>query len=231
FDPERLVFTGNPVRKELTTAHRLEGLAKFNLDDQLPVLFVTGGSAGARQINDAILSALPELLAFCQVVHLTGEHDLERVKFSVSRMGKVAHIDRYQVYGFLTGDMALALAAADVVVARAGANTIAELGVLGKPTVLIPNYEMAGHQVENARVLSRLGAVRVLDGSKLTTERLVGEIQRILGDSEEQGRLAKAIAQFGNPHAAGKLAELIQQVGRAGERAHVIQKPNIGSES
>jgi UDP-N-acetylglucosamine--N-acetylmuramyl-(pentapeptide) pyrophosphoryl-undecaprenol N-acetylglucosamine transferase len=227
FAPGRLVYTGNPVRAELALAHRLEGLVKFKLSDKLPTVFVTGGSGGAKQINDAILAALPELVSFTQVVHITGENELERVKFEISRMGKISDIERYQVYGFLSGDMALALAAADLVVARAGANTIAEMGVLGKPTVLIPNYEMAGHQVENARVVSRMGAARVLDGATLTTAKLVGEIRHILGDSDEQDRLAKAIRQFGNTDAAQSVAEVILEVGRAGESSGV-QKPNIG---
>jgi UDP-N-acetylglucosamine--N-acetylmuramyl-(pentapeptide) pyrophosphoryl-undecaprenol N-acetylglucosamine transferase len=129
------------------------------------------------------------------------------------------------------GEMALALAAADLVVTRAGANTIAELGVLGKPTVLIPNYEMAGHQVENARVLSRIGAARVLDGSTLTTAKLVGELKRIFGDPEEQKRLGVAIQAFGNKDAAMSLARVILKAGGAGERAPQVQKPNIEDKS
>lgn len=229
FDRAKLVFVGNPVRTELLKPHRLEGLAEFGLEATMPVLFVTGGSGGAAQINDAILAALPELLEFCQVIHLAGEGDYERVKFEVRRKGKVAHIERYHLYGFLLAEMAKALAAADVVVSRAGANTIAELAVLGKPTILIPNYQMAGHQVENARVLSRTGAVRVLDGQHLTTARLVGEIRKILDDPEEQARLEKGIRQFGNLEAAKSLAEVILGVGQASEQGRV-QKPNTGGD-
>jgi UDP-N-acetylglucosamine--N-acetylmuramyl-(pentapeptide) pyrophosphoryl-undecaprenol N-acetylglucosamine transferase len=225
FDAARLVFTGNPVRQELLQADRQQALAYFELDEALPVLFVTGGSGGAMQINDAIIRALPRLVEFCQVIHLTGEQDFSRVKFEVGRLGKVVHVERYHVFGFLMAEMAQALAVADVVLARAGANTIAELAVLGKPTVLIPNYQMAGHQVENARVLSRAGAVRVLDGAKLTVEQLVGEVKRLLDDPEEQGRLVRALAQFGRKDAARELAEVILAVGRVGDRG-VEQKPN-----
>lgn len=215
FDPERLVFTGNPVRNEIAKAHRLEGLAKFRLDEQLPVVFVTGGSRGAQQINDVVAESLPQLLEFTQVIHVTGEGELERVKFSVGRMGKLPNADRYHVYGFLMGEMAAGLAVADLVLARAGANTIAELAILGKPTVLIPNYEMAGHQVENARVLARQGAVRVLDGSKLTAEELVGEVKRLVGDQSEIERLSEGIRKLAKPDAAEELAKLILSV--AGE--------------
>jgi UDP-N-acetylglucosamine--N-acetylmuramyl-(pentapeptide) pyrophosphoryl-undecaprenol N-acetylglucosamine transferase len=218
FDPERLVFTGNPVRLEILKAHRLEGLAKFSLSSDLPVVFITGGSGGAQQINEAVVAALPQLLEFCQVIHLCGEQQYERVKFEVRRLGKVAHIERYHPYGFLMAEMPQALAAADIVLARAGANTIAELAVLGKPTVLIPNYQMAGHQVENARLLSRAGAVRVLDGENLTTDKLVGELKWLLTKPEEQDRLSRGIEQFGRRDAAMELARLIIEVGQAGER-------------
>lgn len=217
FDPQKLVFTGNPVRAEITKAHRLEGLAQFRLDEQLPVVFVTGGSSGARQINDVVVAALPQLLDFAQVIHLTGEGELERVKFVVGRLGKLANAGRYHVYGFLMAEMAAALAVADIVVARAGANTIAELAVLGKPTVLIPNYEMAGHQVANARVLARQGAVRVLDGSKLTADGLVGEMKRLVGDEAEQKRLSEGISKLAKPDAAEELAQLILTVGQGSD--------------
>ncbi|MDB5178447.1 MAG: N-acetylglucosaminyl transferase [Patescibacteria group bacterium] len=217
FDKSRLVFTGNPVRAELGKVHRLEGLAKFKLDSDLPVVFVTGGSQGSAQINDAILEALPQLLEHCQVLHLTGEREYQRVQFALRRMGKVPNIERYHSYGFLMAEMPAAMAVADVVITRAGASAIAELAFLSKPTVLIPNYEMAGHQVENARVLSRAGAVRVLDGSKLTTERLVGEVSRLVGDQDERERLGKALSQFSRPDAAQDLAKLILEVGRVGE--------------
>jgi len=229
-DRERLVFTGNPVRTDRLSAHRLEGLKKFELSDDLPVVLVTGGSLGAGQINDAVVGALPELLQSVQVIHLTGEGEYERVMFEVKRRGSMEHFDRYHAYGFLMAEMPLALAAADMVLARAGANNIAEFAALGKPTVLIPNYHMAGHQLENARVLSRAGAARVLDGSKLTPASLVGEVKRLVGDSEEQERLSRAIRQFAVPDAPERLAEVILAAGRAGERGEV-QKPNTEGEA
>ncbi len=224
FDRSRLVFTGNPVRPELLTAHRLEGMTKFKLEEKLPVVFVTGGSGGARQINEVLVRALPQLLEFCQVIHLTGDRDYERVRFDLSRLDKLKHAERYHPYGFLMAEMGMAFAAADIVIARAGATTISELAALRKPTVLIPNYEMAGHQVMNARLLARRGAVRVLDGSKLTPQILAGEVKRLVGDEDEQKRLSKAIGELAKPEAARELAELVLKVGShstngAGERA------------
>ena len=208
FDPAKLVFTGNAVRAELLRAHRLEGLAAFHLDSKLPVILVTGGSQGARQVNDVVLAALPELLERYQVIHQVGEGDIARVKFELSRQ-KLSHNERYRPVAFLLAEMPAALAAADVLVARAGAQTIAEAAVLGKPTVLIPNYQAAAHQQENAKVLARAGAARVLDGAKLTPALLVGEVRRILDDPHEQQLLGQGIQAFGRPQAATDLAKLI----------------------
>ncbi len=218
FDASKLIYTGNPVRAELTGAHRLEGLAKFKLDSNLPVVLVTGGSLGAQGVNNAIIEALPELVHFCQIIHLTGEHEMPRVEYELRQYGKFEHRDRYHPHAFLMSGMGSALAAADLVVARAGAGTIAELAALAKPTILIPNYQMAGHQVENARMLSRMGAARVLDESTLTIPRLVGEIKAVLGSETEQAALAKAIHQFATPNAARTLAEAILAAGEGRDR-------------
>jgi UDP-N-acetylglucosamine--N-acetylmuramyl-(pentapeptide) pyrophosphoryl-undecaprenol N-acetylglucosamine transferase len=229
FEPSKLVYTGSPVRRDLTRVSREEALAKLELDPRLPVLMVTGGSSGAAQINDAIVQALPELLPVCQVIHVTGEREHERVRFELRRQGEPPHIERYHSYGFLMAEWVHAMVAADVVISRAGANTIAELATLGKPTVLIPNYQMAGHQVENARVLSRAGAARVLDGSKLRTAVLVGEVRHLLEDQAEQGRLSSAIGEFAKPQAAVELAQVILDVGRGGDTTE--QEPNEGNEA
>ena len=210
------MYVGNPVRREILDAHRLEGLARFGLSDKLPVILVTGGSQGAAQINDVVVAALPELLQRYQIIHQTGDGELERIKFDLAHGEKIAHIDRYHPYDFILKDMGEALAAADLVVGRAGVGTINESAVLGKPTVLIPNYQMAGHQVANAKLLSRQGAARVLDGQTLTPAKLVGELDRIMGNPDELRRLGEGIRAFSRPKAAHDLAELILSVGRAG---------------
>jgi UDP-N-acetylglucosamine--N-acetylmuramyl-(pentapeptide) pyrophosphoryl-undecaprenol N-acetylglucosamine transferase len=214
FPVERLVFTGSPVRQELLSAHRLEGIAAFRLEATVPVILVTGGSQGAQQINNVILESLPELLNSYQVIHITGDGEFDRVKFELSRQSKLAHADRYHPIAFLLKEMPAAMAAADLLIARAGAQTIAEAAVLGKATVLIPNYQSAAHQLENAKVLSRAGAARVLDGSKLTSSKLVGEVRRLLDDPIELERLSRGIQAYGSLSAASDLAEVILVTGR-----------------
>jgi UDP-N-acetylglucosamine--N-acetylmuramyl-(pentapeptide) pyrophosphoryl-undecaprenol N-acetylglucosamine transferase len=232
FDANKLVYVGNPVRLDILTSHRLEGIAHFGLDESLPVILITGGSQGAAQINAVVLDALPQLVEKYQIIHQTGEGEIASVKFELTRRGKLAYSERYHPFGFLMGDMGLALAAADLVIGRAGVNNINDCAVLGKPAILIPNFEMAGHQVENAKVLSRQGAVRVLDGSRLTAAKFVAEIGRVLGDEAEQHRLSAAIRLFGHLEAATELAKLILEEGgegsEGGEGGEAIaeQKPN-----
>jgi UDP-N-acetylglucosamine--N-acetylmuramyl-(pentapeptide) pyrophosphoryl-undecaprenol N-acetylglucosamine transferase len=91
---EKLVFTGNPIRKDITASHRLEGIAHFKLDTSLPVILVTGGSLGARSINSALIKALPDLLEKYQVIHINVEKEFDRVNFEAKRM-ELKHPNRY----------------------------------------------------------------------------------------------------------------------------------------
>ena len=230
---DRLVYTGNPVRQEILRAHRLEGIAKFDLSDSLPVVLVTGGSQGARQINDAVVAALPALLDVTQVIHITGEGEYERLKFGRRAGGQLIHGERYKPFAFLLADMPLALAAADVIVSRAGVNSITEAAALHKPLILIPNREMAGHQVANAQLLSRAGAARVLTDHQLAPAKFVDEIRRVLEDSTERTNLETAVGQFARPDAAEAIARIVLDTGRQREAAriaHYKQKPNKDDE-
>lgn len=212
---DKLVFTGSPIRPEILKAHRLEGLAKFKLNPDLPVILVIGGSLGAKRVNEAIVDALKGLTEFCQVIHITGERDIERVRFEVKRL-QLAQPERYQAHSFLMGELAMALAAADVVISRAGANSIAELAALKKPTILIP----AGHlrdQETNAQVLARAGAVRVIPEPRLTPARIVSEVKLLTEDEAERARLSEHIADFAVDDAAERLAKLILTAGEKRE--------------
>ena len=213
FPKDRIEFVGNPVREDILKGHRLAGMTEFGLDDSLPVILVTGGSQGAAPLNDVVVGALPALLEFAQVIHLTGDTELGRVLFNVSRQTKLKNTERYHAFAFMGAEIALALASADIVVSRAGANTVAELAALRKPTILVPNYLMAGHQLVNAKLLARLGAVRVLDERSINPASLVAEIQGILGSEEAQLRLSNAIGKLARPNAARDLARIILAVG------------------
>lgn len=211
FAQNKLVYTGNPVRQELLNADVAKAKKHFGFKTSLPVVLVTGGSQGARAINNAIIKALPQLAQNFQIIHQTGEGEIEAVKFQVGRLN-IQHPERYRPVAFLADDMALAYAAADVVIARAGANTISELALLDKPTILIPNAAMAGHQVANAQLLARAGAVRVIGEDRLTPALLHRELTSIIGSAEEREYLVKHLAGFAVADAADRLAEELIKV-------------------
>jgi UDP-N-acetylglucosamine--N-acetylmuramyl-(pentapeptide) pyrophosphoryl-undecaprenol N-acetylglucosamine transferase len=211
----KLVYTGNPIRTEYLIKHRLEGVAYFHLDEKLPVVMVTGGSQGARAVNEVVVKALPELLKIAQVIHITGENEYDSVVKNMRKLNLSADlIKRYIVRAFLMHDMGLAYAASDVVISRAGANTIADLAALAKPAIIIPNYLMAGHQVDNAKALSRAGAAKVIQEQRLRPEILISQTKQILESNEEQSLLSQRIQTFGFKDAANRLAAVILVQGR-----------------
>ena len=208
----KMHFTGSPIRHQLLHPHRLEGLAHFGFTEDLPVVLVMGGSQGAKIINDVVIETLPKLVQLYQLIHLTGEKEIERVRFETSRL-RLSRPERYRPHAFLMEELGLALAASDIVVSRAGANAIAELAALQKPTILVPNPRLVGgHQTANARVLSRLGAVRVLPEAKLGSESLLNEIEHITGSQQIQAALSKSMKNFARLDADEQLADLIKMV-------------------
>ncbi len=204
---EKLVYTGNPLRQDVLSAHRLEGLAHFKLSGDLPVILITGGSQGAAAINEAVMASLPELTQRYQVIHVTGERNIEHVRFEFKRL-KLEHTERYLAFSFLSDDMGLALAAADLVIGRGGANTFSELAALGKPALIIPHPGLEDQMV-NTKALARLGAIKVIQQDRLTKSALIAQVDQILGSEKEQSMLTEAIKAFAVTDADQRLADLI----------------------
>jgi len=175
FSAKKKVLTGPLVRKGITGGDRGRALAAFGLETGRFTVFVMGGSGGAHAINRAMKEAAPELknIAGLQVLHQTGEKDVEDVKEGYRQAGVKAAVLPY------IHDMAGAYAAADLVVSRSGATTVAELAVCGKRAVLIP-YPFAAdnHQEHNARSLAELGNGEVLVQKDLTPSKLAAVIER-----------------------------------------------------
>ncbi len=223
----KLVYVGNPVRRELLGVHRLEGLAKFKLVADLPVILVFCGSQGSQVINKVVLASLAELTGRYQIIHVTGERNIEDVRFQVGRL-ELAYPQRYRAFSFLTDTMGAALAAADLVVGRGGATTLTELALLSKPAIIIPHSGL-DDQVLSATTLSRAGAIKVIPQGRLTVASLVSQIDQVLGSEEVQQELGRAIAGFALADADRRLAGLI--VVAAKQRTKPEQKPedNDGS--
>lgn len=224
---ERVEVTGNPVRADLAgadlTGLRGEALESFGLRRGRPTLLVFGGSLGAARLNDAVLDAAPRWgdPEAIQVLHVTGQRDHERVAaaWEASSAGVhavcVAFVER----------MELAYAAADVVLCRSGASTVAELAVAGLPGVLVPYpHGAADEQAANARALSERGGALLVPDSDLDGARLVAEVQPLLADPQRLSTMAAAARSVGRPDAADRLARLILDAaanGLPGSRASV----------
>ncbi|OKI48979.1 UDP-N-acetylglucosamine--N-acetylmuramyl-(pentapeptide) pyrophosphoryl-undecaprenol N-acetylglucosamine transferase [Micromonospora sp. CB01531] len=211
----RALVTGNPIRPEILAGDRGRALAAYRLDPDRPLLYVTGGAQGAVQVNNLIADILPDLLAACQVLHQCGEYSFDRMRQLAA--GLPEHLrNRYRVVAYVHDEMPDVLAAADIVVARSGAGTVAELTALGKACVFIPLIPTGGdEQRRTARHLAEAGAARMLAGPDATPERLREEIMMLLNHPNRRQQLADAARQYGRPHAAADVATaLIDAAGR-----------------
>lgn len=213
----RAVVTGNPIRPEILAGDRGRALAAYRFDPHLPLVYVTGGAQGAVQVNNLIAEILPDLLPGCQVLHQCGEYSFERMRQVAD--GLPGHLrERYRVVDYVHGDMPDVLAAADIVVARSGAGTVAELTALGKACVFIPLIPTGGdEQRQTARHLAEAGAARMVAGADATPARLREEIVTLLQHPDRRQQLADAARQHGRPDAAAAVATaLIDAAGRYG---------------
>ncbi|WP_018909398.1 UDP-N-acetylglucosamine--N-acetylmuramyl-(pentapeptide) pyrophosphoryl-undecaprenol N-acetylglucosamine transferase [Salinispora arenicola] len=211
----RAVVTGNPVRPDMLAGDPAAGRAAYGLEPDLPLVFVTGGAQGAVQVNTMVAEVLPDVLQRCQVLHQCGEYSLARMRQVAAELP--THLrDRYRVVDYIHGQLPDVLAAADIVVARSGAGTVAELTALGRPAILIPLVPTSGdEQRQTARYLAESGAARMLTGPDATGEALRAELLTLLDDAQRRHALAEAARHHGRPHAAAAaVAELIDAARR-----------------
>ncbi len=208
FPAHRVVVTGYPVRARFFRAECARARQHFSLDLDLPTITVLGGSRGAHQINAAIVGQFAELARAAQLIHITGQADEEWVKSEL--MGLSAELrSRVKVFGYLDEELPDALAAANIVVARAGAATLGEFPALGLPAILIP-YPYAGrHQEMNASFMVNAGAAIRIDDSR-AIEELPRLIKELLASPEQLAHMRAASRSLAQPQAARRLGELLR---------------------
>lgn len=214
--PGKAVVTGYPVRQEILALAGQRDLARQRLGllADLPVLLVFGGSRGARSINQALASALPELLPHCQVVHISGALDWPAAEAQAQRLSDEV-LPRYHAYPYLHDEMPLALAAADLVVARAGASTLGEFPALGLPSILAPYPYSGQHQEVNADYLAQRGATVKLPDAQLGTQ-LASTVLRLLEDPAELAAMSQAARSLAQPAAAEAIGRELQRLAQTG---------------
>ena len=205
----RIARTGIPVRKALMRVEPEGARQYLGLESGVPTIFILGGSQGAVRINEVVLSALPELVSFANVIHQTGPANFKNVE-AVSKvvLGNGPHASRYHPVNYLDQvSMQRAAGAASVVVSRAGATSIAEIGLWKRPAILIPIPESISHdQRENAYAYERTGAAIVIEEANLSEHLFVSEIRRIVDDPELAKRMVAASEGFTDADAARVLA-------------------------
>ncbi len=210
FPPEKIIVTGNPVRTDIQQADtQLEnGRKQFGLDAGKPTLLIIGGSQGARSINESIELGLSQLIsAGIQVIWQTGPAFIERAQAAVKATGSVL----IKPFDFIY-EMDRAYAVADAVVSRAGALSVSELCLVGRPAILVP-FPAASedHQTKNAMSLvDRNAALLVKDSQARTT--LVGEALSLLNNADQRAILTKQIKLLARPNAASDIAQEIRKL-------------------
>jgi UDP-N-acetylglucosamine--N-acetylmuramyl-(pentapeptide) pyrophosphoryl-undecaprenol N-acetylglucosamine transferase len=190
--------TGNPVRAEILAADPSQAYQRLGLDPQAPLLVVTGGGTGALALNRLVAAAAPRLIESFQVLHLTGRG---------RGVPPATDSPRYQAREFLVDEMPHVLAAATLVVSRAGMGTLTELAALGRPTLVVPMPD--SHQRANAEAFARLGAVEVADQASLSPDLLAERVLALLADPERRDRLGRSLASSMPRDAATRIAALI----------------------
>ena len=205
FPGEKIIKTGNPVRQNLENLKSLESeaLSFFNLKKEFPVILVLGGSLGAASINKSLSENINKLKdTDCQWLWQTGKHYYDNIKELVS----VSFCENISVHGFINR-MDYAYAAADIIVSRAGAGTISELCLVGKPIILVPSPNVAeDHQTSNAMALSEKGAAILLTDNQ-AAKSLADEAIKLISDINKRKLLSENILKMADRNADVRIAE------------------------
>jgi len=212
----RVVVTGNPVRGLVLDASRDEARRSLRIAEDRTVVLVMSGSGGARTINDAACEALPALLERddLHVVYSTGRRYFESVKARLSAAGIEDGFDGKLTMRPYICRVGEALAAADLVVSRAGGTSIAEITAVGVPAVLVPSPN-APHdqQLYNARAAERAGGAVVIADSAFDGRRMAAEVSALVDDRGRLERMARCSAGMGRPDAAARVAGELRRAG------------------
>ncbi len=205
-DSAKVVLTGTPVRAAILSGNAAAGRDHLGLTSDRKILLFFGGSLGATAINVVVHASLPQLLENFQVVHICGAGNIRT---------DLASLQNYHQLEYLHEQFGDLLACADLVVSRAGANSIYELLLCRKPHILVPLSRLAsrGDQIVNARTFANLGYSEVIEEEDLTAESLCAKIVSTLRDSDE---IIARIDRFQSPDAMAVIRDLILTAVRDG---------------
>ena len=215
FPADKIMLTGNPVRQALldTKLTRQEALQAFGLADDKKTVLLVGGSLGARTINESVLTHLDEIASSgLQFIWQTGKYYSAQIAEQLRQKGCPANL---KVLDFIT-DMGAAYRAADLVISRAGASSISEFCLIGKPVILVPSPNVAeDHQTKNAMALADRGAALCVKDAE-ATEQLIPLAIRTVADEAQLQSLSRNVLKMALPDSARIIAqEVIRLAGRS----------------
>ena len=199
---DKAVLTGSPIRAELLKGDRMAGLQYTNLSAARPIILVIGGSLGSVKVNTAVRHILPRLLEKFQVIHICGKGNLDE-----SLIGTPGYVQ----YEYVDSPLKHLFAAADMIISRAGANSICEILALRKPNVLIPLSAAAsrGDQILNANSFAKQGFSAVLEEEKLTDDTLY---ETVVNTYENRRHFIEAMETSHLNNAVETIKNLIEEV-------------------
>jgi len=216
-NPTKTLFTGNPVREDILEGDPIKAKEALGIKTSKQVLLVLGGSQGAKNINEVVVKILPRLLTTYEVIHQCGDKNFEETKELAGQAGVKAGRDGYHLFPFLRdakGELKNALAAADLILSRAGATAISEIAAYGKPSILIPIQGSANdHQLHNAFDVAKKGGAMALKEENLTPELLLGKIDILMNDAPLRKAMGDKARVFYHNEAAQKIADAVLKLG------------------
>ena len=217
--PEKLVVTGNPIKTEMFKKSAEQAKKDLALDNSVPLILSYGGSLGATKVNENVISVIETFSEKNNVyhIHATGRGEWQSVKSKLVARGYEDNGD-YVTKGKITVreyiyDMPTVLAAADIVISRAGAMTISELAALGKASVIIPSPNVTNnHQYKNAAVLEKAGAAILIEEKNLSSDKLSNILSELISDSSRLFELRTNIRQFAVLDSLERINSVVQSL-------------------
>lgn len=208
FLDSKIVVSGNPIREDILQGDKNRARDFFGFTDDLPVILIFGGSQGAQRINEVLFESLGEALRKFQIIHLCGAKNFEEIGNKFNNLS-VSDKNRYKIYPYLHDEMKDAFALSDFIISRAGANSLAEIIALEKPSLVIPLSSAANnHQYYNAKHFADQDMIIMAEEKDLDKNEFLRNIEELQGRKEELvDNLRKYNASVGSKKPAEIIAE------------------------
>ncbi|MEK7664754.1 MAG: UDP-N-acetylglucosamine--N-acetylmuramyl-(pentapeptide) pyrophosphoryl-undecaprenol N-acetylglucosamine transferase [Patescibacteria group bacterium] len=211
FDPQKVILTGNPIRRELLEGDVKRAEELFDLTLQKPIILFLGGSQGAEAINDFVLLLLNNLLKKFEIIHVCGRENAKEIEAEAQVIIDKSFENYYHAVGFLDEEkLKHAYKTADFIISRSGSGSIFEIAAIGKPSILIPLLgSAADHQFKNAYSYSQTGAALVIEQDNLSDDFFLEKLNLLFLYKEKLEEMKTAALRFSKPMAARTIAREI----------------------